>query len=119
MSNVFSHFITATIIANTLALSLDRYPEPYLDNSILDYMNLSFTVIFFLEMLIKLLGFGVKGYFQDNFNTFDCIIVVMSLLDLTLTYSPATSGFSSSAIQAMRAFRLLRIFKLAKSWTTF
>ena len=35
-------------------------------------------------MIMKLLGFGIKNYFRDNFNIFDCFIVLVSLLDFTL-----------------------------------
>jgi len=68
-------------------------------------------------MIIKLFGLGLKGYFQDKFNSFDCVIVLISTVDITLTYSlQASEGSGSSAISALRAFRLLRVFKLAKSW---
>ncbi len=73
-----------------------------------------FTGLFFLEMMIKLAGFGIKTYFRDPFNLFDCVIVVSSIVDLFVTY--LSSSASGGAITAFRAFRLLRIFMLAKSW---
>lgn len=68
-------------------------------------------------MIIKLLGYGLKGYFHELFNIFDFIIVALSVVDLSLTYSLNTKR--NGAITALRAFRLLRIFKLAKSWRRF
>ena len=69
-------------------------------------------------MIIKFFGLGFKGYFQDKFNTFDCVIVMISTIDILVTYGLPSSDDSggSSAISALRAFRLLRVFKIAKSW---
>lgn len=68
-------------------------------------------------MVIALIGLGVKGYVSDGFNIFDGIIVVFSLLELGLA---AVQGENEQGgfITVLRGFRLLRIFKLAKSWTT-
>jgi hypothetical protein len=80
-------------------------------------LNIFFTVIFFGEMLIKLIGFGFKGYFRDTFNDFDCLVVIVSIVDISITYSYI--NYSGGAMTALRAFRLLRVFKLAKSWKRF
>jgi len=84
----------------------------------LESVNQVFSLIFFLELLIKLVGLGFKGYFSDWFNVFDCFIVIISVADLALTFSGSDNA-GGGAISAMRGFRLLRIFKLAKSWKTF
>ena len=64
-----------------------------------------------------MIGIGVKGYMRDKFNIFDAIIVVLSSIDLIIsltTFNTQTEG--NNSISAFRAFRLLRIFKLVKSW---
>jgi hypothetical protein len=33
-------------------------------------------------MILKMFGLGLKDYFSDYFNLFDCVIVIISLLDL-------------------------------------
>jgi hypothetical protein len=73
-----------------------------------------FYFIFFMEMLVKIIGVGYKEYFRDRFNTFDCSVVVISTFDVIMASTLSTSG--GGAISAMRAFRLLRVFKLAKAW---
>lgn len=60
-------------------------------------------------------------YADDRFNVFDAAIVVVSLIELVVT-PPALLGGTSSdtggALSALRTFRLLRVFKLAKNWTS-
>ena len=68
-------------------------------------------------MLIKLAGMGYTIYFKDPYNTFDCIIVCLSILDISL--NELLGSAAGGAVSALRAFRLLRIFKLAKSWKKF
>lgn len=83
----------------------------------MELANIGFSIIFIIEMIIKLIGLGIKGYYRDPFNTFDCIIVITSIIDFSFTLSKSSSG--ASGVTALRAFRLLRIFKLAKSWKKF
>ena len=52
---------------------------------LLEYINLFFYAIFFIEMIIKLIGFGIKHYFRDFFNIFDFIVVIISTIDILLT----------------------------------
>jgi hypothetical protein len=102
-----------------VCLALDKYPPDQELQAILDIFNLTFFCIFFLEMLLKIAGLGPSQYIKDQFNLFDCIIVTLSVIDVVVTYSMRAldGGNKGGAISAFRAFRLLRVFKLAKSWT--
>lgn len=64
-------------------------------------------------MILKLFGLGLKGYVADNFNVFDGIIVIVSIVEL---FNHGEGG-QNSGLTVLRAFRLLRIFKIIKSWT--
>ncbi|RUS74825.1 hypothetical protein EGW08_017415 [Elysia chlorotica] len=72
--------------------------------------NEVFTGIFTAEAFLKILALSPVNYFKDGWNIFDSIIVALSLMELTMTELPGLS--------VLRAFRLLRVFKLAKSWPT-
>ena len=48
----------------------------------LDWVNVGFTVIFFLEMNVKLLGFGLWQYFRDSWCTFDFFVVWATIVSL-------------------------------------
>lgn len=43
----------------------------------LEISNIVFTSMFALEMLLKLLAFGLFGYIKNPYNIFDGIIVVI------------------------------------------
>jgi hypothetical protein len=103
---------------NTVVLALDSYPADLERQSILDIINIVFFGIFFFEMIIKVIGMGPKLYIKDHFNIFDAIIVMLSIIDVIVSYSLTKEDDSSGdgPISAFRAFRLLRVFKLSKSW---
>lgn len=81
-------------------------------------LNIVFFVIFFLEMIIKILGMGPRLFIKDQYNIFDALIVTLSIIDVSISYSILSeeAKMGKGAISAFRAFRLLRVFKLAKSW---
>jgi voltage-dependent calcium channel L type alpha-1D len=110
-------FITVCILLNTGFLAADRYPITTENEKVIEYANLTFYSIFVAEMALKLYAHGIGGYCQERFNVFDGIIVILSTVEVIMTYTGAGAGVSSGgAISAFRAFRLLRLFKLAKSW---
>ncbi|CAI2381758.1 unnamed protein product [Moneuplotes crassus] len=103
---LFNSFIFLCIIVNTILLALEKYPE--YDDSVtnfLDICNLVFTIIFAFEVILKIIGKGMKEFSRDRFNLFDTLIVIFSVLELFI--SSGNSSFS-----ALRAFRLFRIFKI-------
>jgi len=93
-------------------LSLDRYPGDVQQAYILEKLNIGFSIIFFFETTLKLLGLGFRGYFLDNYNIFDLVIVIASIVDLFI--SSLMNLKAKGVITALRSFRLMRVFKLAK-----
>uniref|UniRef100_A0A674AIM2 Sodium channel protein n=1 Tax=Salmo trutta TaxID=8032 RepID=A0A674AIM2_SALTR len=102
--------ITICIVLNTLFMALEHYPMTDEFNNVLSVGNLVFTVIFTAEMVFKLIAMDPYYYFQQGWNMFDGIIVCLSLMELGLS--------NVEGLSVLRSFRLLRVFKLAKSWPT-
>ncbi|XP_052563393.1 sodium channel protein para isoform X36 [Culex pipiens pallens] len=103
-------FITLCIVVNTLFMALDHHDmNPDMERA-LKSGNYFFTATFAIEATMKLIAMSPKWYFQEGWNIFDFIIVALSLLELGLE---GVQGLS-----VLRSFRLLRVFKLAKSWPT-
>ena len=71
-------------MANTVVLALDRFPIDSKTSSNQETTNYVFFVIFVGEMLVKMLGNGLKLYFDNNFNIFDFIVILFSLVDIVL-----------------------------------
>ncbi|XP_045490699.1 sodium channel protein 60E isoform X4 [Pieris rapae] len=106
---LFELFITTCIILNTLFLALEHHGMSENVRQALDIGNKVFTSIFSLECIMKVMAMS-KDYFACGWNIFDLIIVSASLLDLIFEL---VDGLS-----VLRGLRLLRVLKLAQSWTT-
>ncbi|XP_030630528.1 sodium channel, voltage gated, type XII, alpha a [Chanos chanos] len=102
--------ITICIVLNTLFMALEHYPMTEEFDRMLSVGNLVFTGIFTAEMVFKLVALDPYYYFQQGWNIFDGIIVCLSLMELGLS--------NVEGLSVLRSFRLLRVFKLAKSWPT-
>ena len=86
-----------------------------MDNA-LEIINYVFLGIFICEAIIKLTALGLD-YFQNSWNNFDFVIVVLTIFSVILEKSGivGTIGSSTSVIRAFRIGRLLRLIKRAKS----
>uniref|UniRef100_A0A8C7W388 Sodium channel protein n=1 Tax=Oncorhynchus mykiss TaxID=8022 RepID=A0A8C7W388_ONCMY len=102
--------ITICIVLNTLFMAMEHYPMTDEFNGMLSIGNLVFSGIFTAEMVLKIIALDPYYYFQQGWNIFDSIIVCLSLMELGLS--------DVEGLSVLRSFRLLRVFKLAKSWPT-
>nr|XP_061799733.1 sodium channel protein type 2 subunit alpha-like [Nerophis lumbriciformis] len=102
--------ITICIVLNTLFMAMEHYPMTDNFARTLAVGNMVFTGIFTAEMVFKIIAMDLYYYFQEGWNIFDGIIVSLSLMELCLS--------NVVGMSVLRSFRLLRVFKLAKSWPT-
>uniref|UniRef100_A0A3B4H9W5 Sodium channel protein n=1 Tax=Pundamilia nyererei TaxID=303518 RepID=A0A3B4H9W5_9CICH len=102
--------ITVCIVLNTLFMAMEHYPMTDEFNGMLTIGNLVFSGIFTAEMVLKIIALDPYYYFQTGWNIFDSIIVCLSLMELGLS--------DVEGLSVLRSFRLLRVFKLARSWPT-
>uniref|UniRef100_H2MR34 Sodium channel protein n=1 Tax=Oryzias latipes TaxID=8090 RepID=H2MR34_ORYLA len=98
--------ITICIVLNTLFMAMEHHPMQDEFTKMLSIGNKVFTGIFTAEMVLKIIALDPYYYFQERWNIFDGIIVTISLVELCFS------------INLLRSLRLLRVFKLAKSWPT-
>ena len=110
---VFNYSITGIIVLNTVVMAIESYPEDPTIAGISYALNLLFTFIFVVEMIIKMIGLGLRGYCSDGFNIFDGTVVTISLVELGIALS---GGGSGGGLAILRSLRLVRVFKLARSW---
>jgi len=127
---IFDQVIMVLIAGNILVMAMPVWVQPAsftevgstaaIDaqatayNTNLETCNVVFNFLFLVELLLKLLGLGVKQYFETKMNTFDCCIVVVSLIGFIIDRS--LSGLDPGlvgAISVIKAGRVVRIFRLA------
>ena len=119
-SRWFKILIPVCICVNTLVLASDRYPIDKNHEFAIEIANQLFFLIFTIEMFIKLIGLGCKGYLRNQNNIFDGVIIILSTFDFILFLmsqeffkaKSETSDVHARSMTFFRIFRLLRVFRL-------
>ncbi|XP_043970676.1 voltage-dependent T-type calcium channel subunit alpha-1G-like isoform X2 [Gambusia affinis] len=105
-SRYFSRGIMIAILINTLSMGIEYHEQPQELTDILEISNMVFTSLFSLEMLLKMLALGLFGYIKNPYNSFDSIIVIISVWEIV--------GEAEGGLSVLRTFRLLRVLKLVR-----
>nr|XP_032828240.1 voltage-dependent L-type calcium channel subunit alpha-1D-like [Petromyzon marinus] len=111
-STPFEYLMFVLILLNTLCLASQHHGQSKGFSRFMDICNVIFTVLFALEMLLKLIAFQLRGYFSDQWNTFDFLIVVGSVIDVVVNEQEDTEERHRFSITFFRLFRVLRLVKL-------
>uniref|UniRef100_A0A8C9MTX3 Sodium channel protein n=1 Tax=Serinus canaria TaxID=9135 RepID=A0A8C9MTX3_SERCA len=115
----FDLTITVCIVMNTLFMALEHNNMSPTFKFMLKIGNLVFTGIFTAEMILKIIALDPYYYFQQPWNIFDSVIVTLSLIELSFPKNKSKKERKKGGtLSVLRSFRLLRVFKLAKSWPT-
>ncbi|XP_031239011.1 voltage-dependent L-type calcium channel subunit alpha-1C isoform X30 [Mastomys coucha] len=121
-STYFEYLMFVLILLNTICLAMQHYGQSCLFKIAMNILNMLFTGLFTVEMILKLIAFKPKGYFSDPWNVFDFLIVIGSIIDVILSEtnpaehtqcSPSMSAEENSRI-SITFFRLFRVMRLVK-----
>ncbi|XP_056104498.1 calcium channel, voltage-dependent, L type, alpha 1D subunit, a isoform X7 [Rhinichthys klamathensis goyatoka] len=121
-STGFEYIMFVLILLNTICLAVQHYGQSELFNYVMDILNMVFTAVFTVEMVLKLIAFKPRHYFTDAWNTFDALIVVGSVVDIAITEVNPTEApqvdesgnTEDSARISITFFRLFRVMRLVK-----
>uniref|UniRef100_A0A8C5FNE0 Voltage-dependent L-type calcium channel subunit alpha n=1 Tax=Gadus morhua TaxID=8049 RepID=A0A8C5FNE0_GADMO len=84
-STGFEYVMFVLIILNTLCLAIQHYKQSDMFSSAMDILNMVFTGVFTVEMILKLIAFKPRGYVGDAWNVFDALVVIGSVVDIVLS----------------------------------
>ncbi|XP_047192518.1 voltage-dependent L-type calcium channel subunit alpha-1C isoform X3 [Scophthalmus maximus] len=97
-STYFEYLMFTLILLNTICLAMQHHGQTKHFNDAMNILNMLFTGLFTVEMILKLIAFKPRGYFSDPWNVFDFLIVIGSIIDVILSeINPADSSSSASS----------------------
>uniref|UniRef100_A0A672VD62 Voltage-dependent L-type calcium channel subunit alpha n=1 Tax=Strigops habroptila TaxID=2489341 RepID=A0A672VD62_STRHB len=111
-STYFEYLMFVLILLNTICLAMQHYGQSCMFKEAMNILNMLFTGLFTVEMVLKLIAFKPKHYFCDAWNTFDALIVVGSIVDIAITEVNNAEENSRISITFFRLFRVMRLVKL-------
>ena len=122
-------FVIVLVFLNTCTVAVEHYHQPdwlteflckkyntsqHLTSIIVIsvYAEFCFLGMFVFEMGIRMYALGLTTYFSSSFNRFDCIVILGSIGEMVWVNIRERAG--SFGLSALRALRLLRVFKVTK-----
>ncbi|XP_078797055.1 calcium channel, voltage-dependent, P/Q type, alpha 1A subunit, b isoform X20 [Oryzias latipes] len=114
VSPPFEYSIMALIALNTIVLMMKFEGASATYDNVLKYLNIVFTIFFFMESVLKVIAFGPLNYFRDAWNVFDFVSVIGSITDILVT--EFWDNFIN--LSFLRLFRAARLIKLLRQGET-
>lgn len=102
------NIILGVIILNSITILLGAFDNlSPAQTKLITAIDNVITIIFVIEMIVKIKEFKIRGYFSSNWNKLDCLLVLLSI--------PALISWifdlSLSSLSFFLIFRVLRVFK--------
>ncbi len=113
IDNVFDKLVFFIILSNLLTMTLEFESSTLLYTQILEYLGISFTLIFILEALLKLIAFGAEDYFNESWNRFDFIVVITGIIDIFFSMYPIGDA-NTSFLGIFKTFQIIRILRIIR-----
>lgn len=98
------------IIANALLIFIQEFE---LNGNILDYIEPVFTILFIIEMTVKINEYGFSKYISDGWNRLDFILIIISIPSLAVIFYN-DSTLHLNIFLALRVFRVFKFLRLVR-----
>lgn len=108
-------FILFVIIINAVIIFTQSYG---IEHRWLTALDLACTLIFTIEMIVKHMVYGLKGYWADGWNKMDGTLVILSFPSIIAFFAP-TAMENLSFLLILRLLRVLRFFRVMHFFPNF
>ena len=117
-STRFEIAMMSVIVLNMLQMACD-YWEPAINQPdiasfkdalrIIDYV---FVALYTIEIVVKMIGYTVEGFFSDTWNVFDFAIVTVAYMEIILV--DFELPFPPTLLRLLRLFRVIRLMRVLR-----
>ncbi len=104
------NFILGLIIANALLIFVQEFE---LTGNRLDYFESVFTLLFVIEMAIKIREYGFSKYISTGWNKLDFILVIIAIPSVAVIFFD-TNISELNIFLTLRVFRVFKFFRLVR-----
>ena len=112
-SEALNRVSTALVVLNLVLMCMPYADQPEEYERAIDQAEKVISLLFIVEMALKLLGLGCSGYWSDKWNKLDGTIVLLTSVDLVLSATGTKVGVN---VSFFRILRVARMFRLMRAW---
>jgi voltage-gated sodium channel len=102
--------ILILILANALLIFIQEFE---LNGTLLDYIEPVFTLLFVIELIVKISVYGFSKYLSDNWNKVDFVLIIIALPSLGVLFFN-NNLFQLNIFLALRVLRVFKFFRLLR-----
>lgn len=113
LSKRFSLFISLLVLLNIIVLILGYSVDTKHSIAfICEIFQLILTIIFSIEMALKILVFGVETFFSNQYNLFDFLIILLNFIEILYEIGVEDNLFmpTTQSGPGIKSLKFLRIF---------
>ncbi|XP_035992654.1 voltage-dependent T-type calcium channel subunit alpha-1I-like isoform X2 [Fundulus heteroclitus] len=109
-------FITAIIIVSLLLMGVEHYEQPESVRQFLEWVFYVITFVLVLEVVLKIIAFGLVRFLKVGWNVLDVFIVLISVISVVLSQFKISDNMpiKPSIFRVMRVLRLAQVLKTTK-----
>jgi Ion transport protein len=104
------------VLVNSIIVIIGFIDSNEARGELYDTIDYWFIVVYILEFIIKIIGLGIFGYFRDNWNKLDFVLIIISLsTDFAFTMlrvlrnaRAAKASRITRLVRAKKAYRMVR-----------
>ncbi|XP_059196379.1 voltage-dependent T-type calcium channel subunit alpha-1H-like [Centropristis striata] len=115
-SNFLDLFMAGIIFISVLMMAFEHYNQPPYIDKLTEYSYYVFTAILIVEVLLKLVAFGVRRFMQISWNLLDVAVVLISITSVIFNKTDMEHRFpiNPSILRVLRVLRLAHVLKAKK-----
>lgn len=104
-------FILLLIFLNVVVIFIQEYKSV---PSFIYYIDNVFTILFSIEIILKVNRYGLAKYLKSNWNKLDFIVISLSLASMIINFIYSGNDISLEFIISLRVLRIFKSFRLLK-----
>ena len=112
----FSASTSGLVLLNLVLMTMEYHGMSDAYAARLELATDAITWMFILEFVAKILGLGCRDYWSDGWNRLDGSLVMLSVIEILLTFLMAGSDVDLSLLRVLRLLRVMRMLRLMRSW---
>ncbi|KAJ4945658.1 hypothetical protein JOQ06_023339 [Pogonophryne albipinna] len=115
-SDFLDVFMAAVILISVLIMALQHYKQPLYIELLTEYSYYAFTLLLIIEVLLKILAFGIRRFLRNSWNHLDVAVVLVSVVSIVFIGMEMADWIpiNPSILRVCRVLRLAKVLKHKK-----
>ncbi|KAI9539102.1 hypothetical protein NQZ68_009179 [Dissostichus eleginoides] len=115
-SDFLDVFMATVILISVLIMAFQHYKQPIYIERLTEYSYYAFTLLLIIEVLLKIVAFGIRRFLRNSWNHLDVAVVLVSVVSIVFIGMEMADWIpiNPSILRVCRVLRLAKVLKHKK-----